>query len=248
MSIPSFTVLKSHLESLPLNSPVQIGFTGGGAVKYRRELQELFPQARFFDEIESIARGGIYSGMKGDEEEYILAHIGTGISFIQIDPNQSKYQRIGGTNVGGSVLTGICQRNGISIEEGLKAAAERGNHQRVDTLVKDIYGQDYGAIGLVGDLVAGSLGKLSGDSSVADMVSGILFLIASNLCHLLVLYAAKYSSTNIKFSGSLSDNYPFQQSIKECMQFYDQSQKLSISFHPQPGYIACQGVIHQLRH
>lgn len=245
MNMSSFTILKSQLENLHLTTEAHIGITGGGAVKYRRELEEMFPQARFFDEIESIAQGAIHSSSLKDDE-YILAHVGTGASFIQIDRNQSKYQRIGGTNVGGSVLAGLCRRNSISIEEGLKAAAELGDHKRVDTLVKDIYGQDYGGVGLIGDLVAGSLGKLTSDSGVADMISGILFLISSNLCHLLILYAAKHGSKTIIFSGSLSNHSAFQQSIKECMQFYDRNKQYSFSFHPRPEFIASQGVLHQL--
>lgn len=37
--------------------------------------------------------------------------------------------------------------------------AERGDHRKVDMLVKDIYGGDYNSQGLSGELIASSFGK-----------------------------------------------------------------------------------------
>ena len=41
----------------------------------------------------------------------------------------------------------------------LLALAERGDHRKVDMLVKDIYGGDCTSLGLPGDLIASSFGR-----------------------------------------------------------------------------------------
>ena len=41
----------------------------------------------------------------------------------------------------------------------LLALAEKGDHRKVDMLVKDIYGGDCTGLGLPGDLIASSFGK-----------------------------------------------------------------------------------------
>ena len=53
--------------------------------------------------------------------------------------------------------------------------AEKGDHREVDMLVKDIYGGDYSAIGLPGDIIASSLGKAarSPKGSGKDIYRGI---------------------------------------------------------------------------
>lgn len=38
--------------------------------------------------------------------------------------------------------------------------AEKGDHRSIDLLVKDIYGGDYKDLGLPGDLIASSFGKV----------------------------------------------------------------------------------------
>lgn len=37
--------------------------------------------------------------------------------------------------------------------------AEKGDHKKVDMLVRDIYGGEYSTIGLTGDIIASSFGK-----------------------------------------------------------------------------------------
>ena len=43
--------------------------------------------------------------------------------------------------------------------------AERGDHRKVDMLVKDIYGGDCTSLGLPGDLIASSMGKAAANAA-----------------------------------------------------------------------------------
>ena len=54
--------------------------------------------------------------------------------------------------------------------------AERGDHRKVDMLVKDIYGGDCTSLGLPGDLIASSFGKAA--HANPDSIEGnILFYL-----------------------------------------------------------------------
>lgn len=65
------------------------------------------------------------------------------------------YKRISGTSLGGGTFLGLCcLLTGCETFEEAIQLATRGDHKRVDKLVKDIYGGDYERFGLPGDLVA----------------------------------------------------------------------------------------------
>ena len=65
------------------------------------------------------------------------------------------FQRIGGTSVGGGTFLGLCAllAGTESFEEAI-TLAEKGDSNRVDKLVRDIFGGDYTQFGLSGDVVA----------------------------------------------------------------------------------------------
>ena len=60
-----------------------------------------------------------------------------------------------GTSVGGGTFLGLCSllTQTENFDEAIKLA-EKGNHAKVDKLVKDIYGMDYTKLGLTGEVVA----------------------------------------------------------------------------------------------
>ena len=56
---------------------------------------------------------------------------------------------------GGGTFLGLCTLlTGTDSFEDAIALAEQGDSHRVDKLVRDIYGGDYDALGLTGDVVA----------------------------------------------------------------------------------------------
>ncbi len=223
-----------------------VGLSGGGSVRYAKELQLLFPNnAKFYDEIECLVQG-LLSEFKHDAcDSLILANIGTGASFIKIDCKTGEFNRIGGTNLGGGVIRGLCQWREIEFPSP-SPSPSAGSHAKVDTLVSDIYGSDYGSAKLIGDCVAGSLGKLSFESSTADAIDGVLFMLASNMAHLLSLYASIQGVKEIVLSGSLSTIKGFQCAFEESMKYYDVNASLSFKFHQKSAHLGCLGIIHQL--
>jgi type II pantothenate kinase len=96
----------------------------------------------------------------GPAYPYLLVNIGSGVSMIKVSgPRQ--YDRVGGTSLGGGTLWGLLSLlTGARNFEEMLGMAERGDNTAVDMLVGDIYGSDYGKIGLKSTTIASSFGKV----------------------------------------------------------------------------------------
>ncbi|KAK6330934.1 hypothetical protein TWF718_003128 [Orbilia javanica] len=158
--------------------------TGGGAHKYYEKISEALDVKVYKeDEMECLIVGldfflkeipeevFVYSdeeGMRfvepGEEEgdiyPYLLVNIGSGVSMIKVSGPQ-KFERIGGTSLGGGTLWGLLSllTDARSFDEMLQLA-EKGDNTSVDMLVGDIYGTDYGRIGLKSTTIASTFGKV----------------------------------------------------------------------------------------
>jgi type II pantothenate kinase len=115
--------------------------------------------------------------------------------------SETKYERIGGTSMGGgtfwglgSLLTkakvcGFCfswvglSREYFSVQgfDELLEMAAQGDHRTVDMLVKDIYGGAYSALGLPTDLIASSFGKAARSSQDVHGLYAVLLTAQFNL-------------------------------------------------------------------
>ncbi|KAK1780499.1 pantothenate kinase [Copromyces sp. CBS 386.78] len=94
------------------------------------------------------------------EYPYLLVNIGSGVSFLKVTGPRD-YQRVGGTSLGGGTLWGLLSllTGARSFDEMLDMAS-KGDNSKVDMLVGDIYGTDYGKIGLKSTTIASSFGKV----------------------------------------------------------------------------------------
>ncbi|KAL8387337.1 hypothetical protein RB595_009977 [Gaeumannomyces hyphopodioides] len=91
---------------------------------------------------------------------YLLVNIGSGVSFLKVE-GPRRYQRVGGTSLGGGTLWGLLSLlTGAATFDEMLDLASRGDNSRVDMLVGDIYGTDYGKIGLKSSTIASSFGKV----------------------------------------------------------------------------------------
>jgi pantothenate kinase len=161
-----------------------IYLTGGGAEHYKTEISKrLKATAIVVDEMDSLVAGIRYFISCKDTYHYhshtdtrrtraidplkkcIVVNFGTGVSIVEISPkttdSNSDYTRVGGSSIGGGTFWGLCKlvMDCPDFDE-LLAMCLRGNHNKVDMLVKDIYrGKNYDRIGLSGNTVASSLGK-----------------------------------------------------------------------------------------
>jgi type II pantothenate kinase len=72
-----------------------------------------------------------------------------------------QFQRVGGTHLGGGTFWGIMSLlTGARTFDDMLAMADRGDNSGVDMLVGDIYGMDYGKIGLKSTAIASTFGKV----------------------------------------------------------------------------------------
>ena len=91
---------------------------------------------------------------------YLLVNIGSGVSFLKVSGPRA-YSRVGGTSLGGGTLWGLLSLlTGARSFDAMLEMAERGDNSTVDMLVGDIYGTDYGKIGLKSTTIASSFGKV----------------------------------------------------------------------------------------
>ncbi|KAK5663226.1 hypothetical protein OQA88_6644 [Cercophora sp. LCS_1] len=91
---------------------------------------------------------------------YLLVNIGSGVSFLKVS-GPRKYERVGGTSLGGGTLWGLLSLlTGARTFDEMLDLASRGDNSKVDMLVGDIYGTDYGKIGLKSTTIASSFGKV----------------------------------------------------------------------------------------
>ncbi|KLU83281.1 hypothetical protein MAPG_02345 [Magnaporthiopsis poae ATCC 64411] len=109
------------------------------------------------------AHGGSNGDGGGDDGSlypYLLVNIGSGVSFLKVE-GPRRYQRVGGTSLGGGTLWGLLSLlTGAATFDEMLDMASRGDNSRVDMLVGDIYGTDYGKIGLKSSTIASSFGKV----------------------------------------------------------------------------------------
>lgn len=91
---------------------------------------------------------------------YLLVNIGSGVSFLKVS-GPREYERVGGTSLGGGTLWGLLSLlTGARSFDEMLSMASRGDNTKVDMLVGDIYGTDYGKIGLKSTTIASSFGKV----------------------------------------------------------------------------------------
>lgn len=160
--------------------------TGGGAFKYYDRIKErLGVDVMREDEMECLIQGldffiteiprEVFRYDDADQENpmrfleeqtevypYLLVNIGSGVSMIKVE-GPSRYQRIGGTSLGGGTLWGLLSLlTGARTFDDMLAMSERGVNANVDLLVGDIYGQGMGyeKIGLSERTIASSFGKV----------------------------------------------------------------------------------------
>jgi hypothetical protein len=87
--------------------------------------------------------------------------------------------------------------------------SEQGDNSAVDMLVGDIYGSDYGKIGLKSSTIASSFGKVFKHGEAGrkkkfkqeDIARSLLYAISNNIGHIAYMNAAKYGLDRVFFSG-----------------------------------------------
>ncbi|KAK3990875.1 putative pantothenate kinase [Cladorrhinum sp. PSN332] len=168
--------------SSPPASDLCVMATGGGAYKYYDKIREVLGGVDVLreDEMECLIIGLDFFITEIPREvftysetnpmhfvqpsanvyPYLLVNIGSGVSFLKVS-GPREYERVGGTSLGGGTLWGLLSLlTGARTFDDMLELASQGDNSKVDMLVGDIYGTDYGKIGLKSTTIASSFGKV----------------------------------------------------------------------------------------
>ncbi|EEH41931.1 pantothenate kinase [Paracoccidioides lutzii Pb01] len=263
--------------------------TGGGAFKYYDHMkEELGINVLREDEMECLIIGldwfiteipnEVFSYSetlpteflepRPDVYPYLLVNIGSGVSMVKVSgPRQ--FQRVGGTSLGGGTFWGIMSLlTGVRTFDEMLAMADRGDNSGVDMLVGDIYGTDYGKIGLKATTIASTFGKVfrmkrlaerhaedgggmahhdsDSDSdpsqfSHEDMSRSLLYAISNNIGQIAYLQSEKHKIKHIYFGGSfIRGHRQTMNTLSYAIRFWSNGEKQAY-FLRHEGYLGAVG-------
>lgn len=263
--------------------------TGGGAYKFYDKIKErLGVEIYREDEMECLIVGldffiteipeEVFTYSESDPMHfaearpnvypYLLVNIGSGVSMIKVSgPN--RFERIGGSSIGGGTLWGLLSvlTNARSFDEMLEMA-EEGDNSQVDMLVGDIYGTDYGRIGLKSTAIASSFGKvfkkqIEGERADAaagkpprphdpsnprlsrfrqeDISRSLLYAVSNNIGQIAYLQAQHHNLEHIYFGGSfIRGHQQTMNTLSYAIKFWSKGEKQAY-FLRHEGYLGAVG-------
>ncbi|KAF3482268.1 uncharacterized protein GIQ15_05027 [Arthroderma uncinatum] len=206
-----------------------------------------------------------FAEARADVYPYLLVNIGSGVSMVKVSgPRQ--FERVGGTSLGGGTFWGIMALlTGARTFDEMLAMAERGDNSGVDMLVGDIYGTDYGKIGLKSTAIASTFGKVfkmkrleernaenSGSESPTseqdishfsheDMSQSLLFAISNNIGQIAYLQSEKHQIKHIYFGGSfIRGHRQTMNTLSYAIKFWSKGEKQAY-FLRHEGYLGAVG-------
>lgn len=249
--------------------------TGGGAYKFEKNFkQEVNMNLTKFDELDSLIRGLLYVETTNPRECYywshptdndkcqkvpydfsepypfVLVNIGSGVSILAVY-GPDNYKRISGTSLGGGTFLGLCcLLTGCNTFEEAIELATRGDNNRVDRLVKDIYGGGYEKFGLPGELVASSFGQMNSKErrnavSKEDLAHATLVTITNNIGSIARMCAVKEKIERVVFVGNfLRVNHISMKLLAYAMDYWSKGTMKAV-FLEHEGYFGAVGCLLQ---
>ncbi|QPH05918.1 hypothetical protein C2857_004022 [Epichloe festucae Fl1] len=199
---------------------------------------------------------------------YLLVNIGSGVSILKVDGPRS-YQRVGGTSLGGGTLWGLLSLlTGAKNFDDMLEQAGHGDNANVDMLVGDIYGTDYGKIGLKSTTIASSFGKVFREKSLAEAAAGtkkespsggadtgsiklgfsesdisrsLLYAVSNNIGQIAYLQSQIHNVSDIYFGGSfIRGHRQTMNTLSYGLKFWSKGEKQAY-FLRHEGYLGAVG-------
>lgn len=247
--------------------------TGGGAFKFEKDFKsEVNLTLHKFDELHSLINGIHFIEANNPSEcyyltdplstgsrtkvpydfsspyPYLVVNIGSGVSMISVQaPNQ--FKRVTGTSIGGGTFHGLCcLLTGCETFEEAIELASQGDSHKVDKLVRDIYGGDYGKFGLSGDIIASSFAHMTNKESrakatPADLARATLVTVTNNIGSIARMVALNEKLERIVFVGNfLRVNEISMNLLAYAMDFWSNGQ-LKALFLEHEGYFGAVGCL-----
>ncbi|RKP11423.1 pantothenate kinase, partial [Piptocephalis cylindrospora] len=177
---------------------------------------------------------------------YMLVNIGSGVSILKVT-GPGTFERISGTSLGGGTLWGLLSllTDAESFDDVLKMST-RGNNERVDLLVGDIYGDDYSKIGLKATTIASSMGKvfrkgMGGKYQSEDIARSLLYMVSNNIGQIAYLNAQAHGLDRIYFGGYFIRGHPITMgTLSYAIKFWSKG-KVQALFLRHEGYLGSMG-------
>ena len=247
--------------------------TGGGAYKFETEFKEAMKiELHKFDELHSLIHGVHYIEANNPQECYyisnpmdaskrckvpfdlshpypfLVVNIGSGVSIIAVY-SPDRYKRVTGTSIGGGTFLGLCcLLSGCETFEEAIQLASTGSSQKVDKLVKDIYGGGLPKYGLSGDTIASSFGNMCSrekrsEATPADLARATLVTVTNNIGSIARMCAVNEKIERIVFVGNfLRVNEISMNLLSYAMDFWSNGQTKAL-FLEHEGYFGAVGCL-----
>uniref|UniRef100_F1KZL9 pantothenate kinase n=1 Tax=Ascaris suum TaxID=6253 RepID=F1KZL9_ASCSU len=187
----------------------------------------------------------------GLQYPYIVCNIGSGVSVLAVRGHDD-FERISGSSIGGGFFQGLCAvMCGCETFEEAIELASRGDNRNVDKLVKDIYGTGYDQIGLPGDIVAASFGKVCSAKErdkirKEDLARSALVTTTNNIGSIAFNGAKAYGIDRIVFVGNFLRVNPIAaRLLSNAMTFWSKGTKKAL-FLVHEGYFGAVGCLDKL--
>ncbi|VBB27078.1 unnamed protein product [Acanthocheilonema viteae] len=187
----------------------------------------------------------------GLQYPYIVCNIGSGVSVLAVR-GHNQFERIGGSSIGGGFFQGICAvMCGCETFEEAIELASRGDNKNVDKLVKDIYGSGYDQMGLPGDVIAASFGKIYNKKDrdkarIEDLARSALVTTTNNIGSIAFNGAKTYGIDRIVFVGNFLRVNPIAaRLLSNAMNFWSKGTKKAL-FLIHEGYFGAVGCLDKL--
>ncbi|KAJ3130375.1 hypothetical protein HK098_002604 [Nowakowskiella sp. JEL0407] len=179
---------------------------------------------------------------------YLLVNIGSGVSILKVTSDET-FERVSGTSLGGGTLWGLMSliTDAESYDDMLEMSKE-GDNKSVDMLVGDIYGSDYGKVGLKSTTIASSFGKVFKKSKEerkniksADISRSLLYMVSNNIGQIAYLNAQAHGVQWIYFSGFFIRGHPItMNTLNYAIHFWSKG-KIKALFLRHEGYLGAMG-------
>ncbi|KAJ2711861.1 hypothetical protein H4R19_003047 [Coemansia spiralis] len=242
--------------------------TGGGAHRFRALLgRELGVEIRVEDEMESLTTGLNFLIREVADEvftysedrpmqfvdpttddifPYMLVNIGSGVSIIKVT-GEGSFERISGTSLGGGTLWGLLHLlTGVRSFDAMLGMTKTGDNTKVDMMVGDIYGSDYGKIGLKATNIASSMGgvyrkSLDKQHDDADIARSLLYMVSNNIGQIAYLNAQLHGIRRIYFGGYFIRGHPLtMHTLSYAINFWSRGE-MSALFLRHEGFLGATG-------
>ncbi|KAJ2147465.1 hypothetical protein IW136_000121 [Coemansia sp. RSA 678] len=260
------TLLDSPPDTSENAEPV-IMATGGGAHRFRDLLnKELGVEIRVEDEMESLTAGlnflirevadevFTYSedtpmqfvDAAADMFPYMLVNIGSGVSILKVT-GDDEFERISGTSLGGGTLWGLLNLlTGVRSFDAMLDMTKTGDNAKVDMMVGDIYGTNYGRIGLKASNIASSMGgvyrkTLDKHFDDSDVARSILYMVSNNIGQIAYLNAQLHGIRHIYFGGYFIRGHPLtMHTLSYAINFWSKGEMRAL-FLRHEGFLGATG-------